>query len=150
MGDRTTVRITLHQGDYEKHKEHIKTCGANSTDPHGDNLITLEAYEVNYAEWSELENYLQEHKVEYDKEWEAGGDYEAGNAYYRMIGNKYKSYDIYDSQKTVLEVLLDMKERIEKDPKKALNYIEKELKKLHPFDARNLDQPNSSRFIKEA
>jgi hypothetical protein len=115
----------------------------------GDGLVNLTGEDINYAEWEILESFLRDRKIEFDKDWASGGDYEAGNSYARLIKGKYKEYEIYSTQVSILETLLDIKEKLEDDPVKALKDIKKQIKSLHPFDADPLYKPNSKKFIIE-
>lgn len=155
MGDRTSVVIRIRRNDFIAHEKFFRSdeVGASYVEEE-DNTVSLHGDEINYACWDELEKFLNTNEMEYDKCWGSGGDYESGNAYARKIPDKkgklkWKFSEIYDSQKTVLETLLSLRDLYKKDPKKALAYMEKEIKTLHPFDVKSLDEPNSIRFIRE-
>jgi hypothetical protein len=155
MGDRTYVTIKIRRSDFTKHEKLFRSdeVGASHIEEE-ENSITLHGDEINYACWDELEKFLNENEMEYDKRWESGDDYESGNAYARIIKDKkgklkWKYYEIYNTEETVLETLISLRDLYKTDPKKALSYMNKEIKKLYPFDAKSLDESNSVRFIKE-
>ena len=153
MGDRTFVTITIHKdflpsliqlGGGTQDKLHQAVCYEDMQE-YGDE-ISFSDSEVNYAEWSTLEELLQKGKIEYDKRWEQGGDYDAGEANYRCIKGKWVLQEIYKEQKAqidLLELLLKSKD-IEKAAKKTL-------KKLRPFKITDLQDGkcNAEKFIEK-
>lgn len=158
MGDRTTVVIKIRHEDFLKHEDFFASyeVGASHIDKESsENTVALTGDDINYAEWSEIESFLQKKKIEYDKWWGSGGDYESGDSYYRTIvkgkRKSYIGYDIYSSQINQLEMLIDLEARLLVDPKKTLAEIRNRIKNLHPFDAVSLEIPipNSIKFIKE-
>ena len=70
MGDRTNATITVPKNDYErllaKEGEIEATfrdvIGANDIDDDGD-WVSRRGYEINYAEWGEVENLLKENLI---------------------------------------------------------------------------------------
>ena len=83
MGDRTHVSIQIRKIDYEwllraefnDYPEQMRDVLYYEYLEFQDDLVDLEANEINYGEWDELEGLLYAHSIEYDKTWGAGGDY---------------------------------------------------------------------------
>jgi len=151
MGDRTTVTITLRGCDFkaliDKEYEGSKAkfdmeMSASEINERSNGRIEIIGHEINYGEWEELESILTEHNIDYDKSWDAGDEYEAGNAYIR--GDK--KLEIYDGERRVLMCLAYLKSV---PPNKVLQVIEEEYKKIKPFEPAPLDEPNSVKFIKD-
>lgn len=162
MGDRTWVNIHFRESDYKRivneDFEGNEDKFANSvyfeekvTSDYGKHIIMLYASEVNYAEWSELEGILRDKEIEFNKEWGDGGDYSAGEAFYRKVNGKYKSMEIYSSQQSEINVLEELSKVIEEggDLKKVKSFINKRIKQYKPFEPEPLHRPNSVRFINE-
>ena len=152
MGDRTYVTIQIRKSDY---KSILKNHFENSTKKFNEkfsptsteikDIVTLGAEECNYAEWSELENFLSEHRIEFDKWWAAGGNYEEGNAYGRNVEGEFRVIEIEKTEDSVLEFIKVL--RAEKDPKEVLKIIDTVYKKISPFEILELNRPNSAEFI---
>jgi hypothetical protein len=151
MGDRTTVRITVTKNTFKNNEKFFKSTdvGADYIDEDGDHLVTLEGYDINYGDWGTLEKFLKENEIEFDKWWGDGGEYSAGNAYYRFVDGKYTYHEIYENDESTLQELLHLKEEFKKDIKKGLKLLDKKIDKLSPFDIEPLKNENSVRFIKE-
>jgi hypothetical protein len=158
MGDRTTVHYTFRKSDLvsiiggldkEKLKEFEEKMDASSLDVN-ENTIDIEAYDVNYASWKEVEAMIAEHNLEYDCWWAAGGDYGAGTKTGRIINgslNEYETYEMNDSLEHYLEeVLKKVSEGI--SPDEIVKECEARLKELVPFKPKTLEEPNSLQFIK--
>ena len=96
MGDRTYTTISIHKFFADQ----VKATEDLSDDAEGDGKLAAKfdcdeveqedgditkfvCYEANYAMIDSLESYLHENKIEYDKRWESGDDYEAGEEYAR-------------------------------------------------------------------
>ena len=154
MGDRTYVTITVRKTDYErilqKHfngDEHALESKFNPSQVEEfEQTVELGAEECNYGEWEELQNFLGEHNVEYDKRWEDGGEYKGGNAYFRLIKNKLRCIEIYDTESSLLSFLEEAKKA---DPKKLKELIEKKYKDICPFEITDLNRPLSVDYILE-
>lgn len=152
MGDRTYVNIKIKAYDFDKHEDFFRSdeVGADGIDRHG-KIVEMYSYEVNYAEWGELEDFLIEEEIEYDKYWADGGDYESGNQYARKIRKEYCIHEIYGTQESILSVLKELQEAFDKDPKKGKSLLKKKIKEIDaPFEIRDLGEENSLKFIKEA
>lgn len=158
MGDRTTVNYTFRKSDLvsiiggldkEKIKKFEEKMGADSIDVN-ENTIDLEAYEVNYATWTVVEEMIAEHNLEYDGWWAAGGDYGAGTRTGRIINgmlNEYETYEMNDSLEFHLEeIVKKASEGVPSD--EIVKYCEEKLKELIPFKPKSLEEPNSIQFIK--
>ncbi len=154
MGDRTQVWITVHKDVYNKltrvhfksEDEFLQTMYISNVSEDKNHNIALYAEEINHANWDELEGILQLNKYEYDKEWGDGAEYTAGHEYYRMINNKYKSFEIYAVSEEILTLLKNLLKN--KDLKQA---IKKEIKIREPFKPKPL-QPlkcNAELFIED-
>jgi len=157
MGDRTYCSYTIHKDNLAKIKANLgiadnfkvaEHLDASVIEDEGD-TVQFYDYEANYGTIEKLQDYLSEHEIEYDKRWEAGGDYDAGNEYYRIIEGKPKCYEIYDDSYQVvvaLETLL--KEAAQGKDLKTL--VEAKIRKLVPFEEGPLLAPsNSKHFITE-
>lgn len=160
MGDRVRVEIKIRKNDfnflvkkYHKKKgklEFTEEAEINEIEDH-DNHVLLIGDEINYAEWSQLENLLHEDRIEYDKSWDWGGGFGPGQSFYRNIKDKYKNFEISEIEAQELTVLKNIKEMLEtKTVTQVKKHIEKVINKKEPFTPVPLDQPNSIRFIKEA
>src|SRR5208283_2522464 len=103
MGDRTNVTITVPKNDYErllaKEGEIEATfrdvVGANEIDDDGD-WVSRRGYEINYAEWGEVENILKENLIPLDKSWDAGGGFSAGESYVRVVNGEIQELEFHE------------------------------------------------------
>lgn len=154
MGDRTYVTITVRKSDYQrilqKHfngDEHALEAKFNPSQVEEyEATVELGAEECNYGEWDELQEFLGENKIEYDKRWEAGGEYVGGNAYFRLIKGKLKCVEIYDSENALLKFLEEARKT---DPKNLKALIDKKYKDVCPFEITDLNRPLSVDYILE-
>lgn len=87
--------------------------------------------EVNYfreetscGDWEELEEYLKEKNISFNKEWGQGDDFEAGSGFFR--NGKYWEHSITDQ--ACLSLLKDILKV--QDTRK---FVENEVKILEPF-----------------
>lgn len=140
MGDRTNVEFYIRS--LKIPKEFIDESDTHSFER---GVTYLEQDEANYGNWDELEEYLKENEIEFDKYWGSGGDYTAGQAYARKTSKGYKYYEIYDEERRILGVLKELSKI--KDPKKLMTTIKTRIKELHPFTADDIFRPNSLDFI---
>lgn len=154
MGDRTTVVIKIRKNDYRQIITKYFECtqskfdekfSPTSVDLSHITIVELLAEECNYAEWGALEKFLEENKIEFDKFWESGGNYESGSAYGRMVKGKFRVVEIYKTEESVLDFIKTL--RAEKDPKEVLKIIENTYKHITPFEVLELNRPNSAEFI---
>lgn len=149
MGDHTTVTITLRKSDYKTIEDNDVLAQPEYLEEH-DNLISLTGTDINYGDWTEVEDYLQENKIEYDKRWERGGDYDAGNLYYRHVDGEYISFEIYDCNQETDEWAQKLMSLLKEDKIEEIKKeIEKVYKKYNPFKISDLDEPKSVRFLKK-
>ncbi len=117
MGDRTCVTITVRKVDYERllaksgenEANFKKAMGADTIDNDGD-WIVIRGYEINYADWDELQGLLKKNLISYDKTWEAGGDYTAGESYVRLVDGKMQELEFYEYESKLVEFLKDVKD----------------------------------------
>lgn len=156
MGDRTTVRITVTKQNYDnlistkfngKRKDFEEETLPEYTEffKRGNlGLVEMTASEINYADWGNLERLLKENKIEYDKSWDEGGNYEAGESFHRLIDNEMVEFEIYKSRSDeidLLKSLLEYKGDLRTHITERLDQIDP---KIEP-----LSEPNCVRFIKE-
>jgi len=117
MGDRTNVTITVRKKDYERllveKSENDATfreaVGADEIDYGGD-WVNLRGYEINYADWDALQDLLKEHLIPYDKSWDAGGGYSAGESYVRLVDGEMKELEFYEYESKLVEFLKEVKD----------------------------------------
>jgi hypothetical protein len=117
MGDRTRVTITVRKTDYERMQAQRgdndatfrDAIGADTTDDDGD-YIVIRGYEINYADWSDLQDILKENGIPYDKTWDAGGDYSAGESYIRVVDGEMKELEFYEYESNLIEFLKAVKD----------------------------------------
>jgi hypothetical protein len=138
MGDRTTVNITIRTKDFHRllkryfnnSREAFLTAfspdGLDEGEPHTE----MVDYEANYGEWESLETFLVRHKIEFDKHWDAGGNYSAGSAYGRRINRMFKVVQIYETEERLLEFL--EKVRAIKSREKVMAAIESAYREITP------------------
>jgi hypothetical protein len=90
MGDRTSVTLTVRKADQKPVELLIENSGGfddrfEGEQLSGPNLIEYTFYEVNYG-LLDFENELCKQNIPYNKSWDAGDDYPAGNEYHRIDG----------------------------------------------------------------
>jgi len=157
MGDRTYCEIKIHKHYYDQLENSIgeddpqlSSC-YEDMDEDGDDVKMYDC-EANYGCMEALESLLHDRKIEYDKRWEAGGDYGPGEEYARIVGGEYRIHELSDEG---LSVLTEHKESLEiittggtlEDIKK---HLEAKVKLLEPFEVTPLKSPQSIDFIKNA
>jgi len=111
MGDRTYCTTTINKhyynqleqefGGEQKLEEKTQVCEIRKED----DLVEFHDDQANYGQMEELENILQERKIEYNRRWEAGSEYGAGEEYARKVNGEYKIHDLYDDGASVLTEL---------------------------------------------
>jgi len=154
MGDRTFCEIRINKHYYEQLKNSITEDDPkleetyDEIDEEDGDTVRLYDYEANYGCMEQLESLLHDRKIEYDKRWEAGGDYPAGEEYARKVNGEYKIKDISDGGMAILEEL--KLALAETDPIKREALINKRIKELEPFEVTPLTMPQSIDFIKNA
>ena len=142
MGDRTNVTITVPKNDYErllaKEGEIEATfrdvIGANEIDDDGD-WVSRRGYEINYAEWGEVENILKENLIPYDKSWDAGGGFSAGESYVRVVNGEMQELEFHEDEMKLVEFLKDVKDLPADEIKER---IQKEYKRQFPWEIEKL------------
>lgn len=115
MGDRTSVTITL--SDFERllaknggtEADFRDTVGADTIDDDG-NYIVIRGYEINYAEWGEVEDILKENLIPFDKSWDAGGGFSAGESYVRLINGEMQELEFHEYESNLIEFLKAVKD----------------------------------------
>jgi len=140
MGDRTTVEFYVRSTKIPKEfMDDTDECNIEG------NITYLSQDEANYGSWEELEEYLKDNEIEFDKYWGAGSEYSAGKGYARKTPKGFKYFEIYETEKDSLNSLITLSKI--KDPKKLMATIKKRIKELQPFIPRNINTPNSLDFI---
>ena len=142
MGDRTTVSITVRRKDYEcllaKEGECEATfrhaIGADSIDDDGD-WISIRCHEVNYADWDDLQDILKENLIPYDKTWDAGDSYSAGESYVRFVNGEMRELEFQEDEIKLVEFLKDVKD-LPADAIKAK--VQEEYKRQFPWEIEKL------------
>ena len=162
MGDRTWVNIHIRKSDYDRIvREEFKgnedkferdiSFEEKETSHYGEHIVQFYASEINYAEWGEFEKILKDKEIEFNKDWGDGGEYSAGEAFFRNVKGKYKGIEIYESQQAEINVLEEIQKVIEEggDLKKVKSFINKKIKYYMPFTPEPLHKPNSIRYMEE-
>ncbi len=153
MGDRAYTSITINKYYYDQLKHEFggekkleeEVC-VERIELEDDSAEFVDG-DANYGMMERLENILQERKIEYNKRWENGGDYGAGEEYARNVNGEYKTHNIYDVGGEVLTALKELKEL--KDPELRDLLLTSKIKDLEPFEVTPLLQPQSIDFIKK-
>ena len=155
MGDRTHTEVTVHKsvykqllGKYGGNKEKLRNeldIDEILIDEDCDN-VNLICYEANYGEMEELEKLLWDSKFDYDKEWQNGGEYGAGELFCRNVNGEMKKFEVYTNQQLLLNTLLELKELPQEE---LMKVMETKIKELQPFKPEPLKAPNSLDFIME-
>lgn len=88
MSDKTNVSLTVFRSHFEQHKSLFNSAGAFEVSHVDDvlGLICLQFYGVNYGDF-EIEGGLQDMRIPYDKDWDAGDEYPAGCEYFRVLSD---------------------------------------------------------------
>lgn len=142
MGDRTSVTITVRKNDFErllaKEGESETTfrddIGADTIDEDGD-WIVIRGYEINYADWDDLQDILKENLISYDKTWDGGGSYSAGESYVRFVDGEMKELEFQEDEMRLVEFLKDVKD-LPADQIKAK--VHEEYKRQFPWEIEKL------------
>jgi len=154
MGDRTYCEIRVNKYYYEQLKNSLTEDDPKLEETYEDmdeedgDTIRMYDCEANYGQMEQLESLLHDRKIEYDKRWEAGGDYPSGEEYARKVNGEYSIQEISDGGIAVLEELKLV--LTETDPVKREALINKRIKELEPFEVTPLTMPQSIDFIKNA
>ena len=157
MGDRTHTTISIHKFFADKMRgtenlgdgELAAKFDCDELEQEDGDITIFVCYEANYATLETLETYLHENKIDYDKSWESGGDYEAGEEYARKVNGEYMVHSLTAKQHDVLGTLKTLIE-LKEDPAKLMECLENTLLELEPFEQTQLNQPQSIDFIKNA
>lgn len=142
MGDRTSVTITVRRKDYERllakegesEDAFRDAIGADSIDDDG-GWIVFQGYEINYADWDDLQDILKENVIPYDKTWEAGGGYSAGESFVRLVDGEMKELEFQEDEMRLVEFLKNVKD-LPADEIKAR--VQEEYKRLFPWEIEKL------------
>jgi hypothetical protein len=125
-------RLLAEEGESEETFK--KAIGADTIDRDGDSIV-IRGDEINYADWDELQDILKEKLIPYDKTWEAGGGYTAGESYVRLFDGKMQELEFYDYESKLVEFLKDVKDLpADKIKEKVLE----EYKKQFPWEIEKL------------
>ncbi|MGO9019640.1 MAG: hypothetical protein ACLQVJ_14960 [Syntrophobacteraceae bacterium] len=139
MGDRTHVSIQIRKIDYEwllraefnDDPEQMRDVLYYEYLEFQDDVVDLEADQINYGEWDELEGLLYAHSIEYDKTWGAGGDYAGGASYHRLVNGKMQEVQIYEGSE---DFVLFLKEIKDLDPAEIKRRVQEMYKKVIPCE----------------
>ena len=142
MGDRTRVTITIQKEDYERllvEKGYSEAgfrdvIAADEIEDEGD-LIVFHGYEVNYADWDELQDIFKENLIPYDKTWDAGGSYSTGESYVRLVDGAMQELEFYEDESKLVEFLKAVKD-LSADEIKAK--VQEEYKRQFPWEIEKL------------
>ena len=142
MGDRTRVTITIRKKDYERllAEKGYSEAGfrdvvvADEIEDEGD-LIVLHGYEVNYADWDELQDILKEDLIPYDKTWDAGGSYSAGESHVRLVDGAMQELEFYEDESKLVGFLKEVKDLSSNEIKAR---VQEEYKRQFPWEIEKL------------
>ena len=88
MSDNTNVSLVVLKDHFEQNKSLFESVGtfnvSNIDDALG--LIYLQFYDINYGNL-EIEDELQDLRIPYDKDWDAGDEYPAGCECFRVLSD---------------------------------------------------------------
>ena len=152
MGDRTYCEIRINKHYYNllaiAHRKDLEDMYDELEDD-GDEVVMKES-EANYGNMDELENLLKENKIEYNKRWEDGDEFKAGEEFARIVNGKYCIHDISDQGQGILQEYKELEELIMKgaDLELVKKHIENRIILLEPFKITPLRVPQSIDFIK--
>lgn len=122
-------------GDIESFKNHIGLDEDYAEDIETDKKLHLYTFasEAKWSNWDELEGFLSEHKIGYNKTWGESVDFAAGESFHRYDtkNNTMSSFEIDDTQEPFIKFL---KENINKTPKEIKKSLEDQLSKFFPFE----------------
>jgi len=152
MGDRTYCRTQIHKHYFQQHKKELQDIANKNyfeIDDSDSDIVFFSDDQANYGDMPELVKFLSEKRIEYDKRWEDGSDYGAGEEFARNVQGEYKVFDISDVGVEILQVHLNVKEIIDKGGslEDVREYVEKEINHIEPFEITTLTLPNSIDFI---
>jgi hypothetical protein len=142
MGDRTVVTITVRKTDYERllaekgenDASFREAVGADEIDYGGD-WVSLRGYEINYADWDDLQDILKENFIPYDKSWDAGGGYSAGESYVRLVNEEMQELEFHEDEMKLVEFLKDVKDLPADEIKER---VQEEYKRQFPWEIEKL------------
>ncbi|GEM_PF-2629090 len=142
MGDSTNVTITIRKIDYERllavegegEANFREVIGADEIDDDGD-WVSLRGYEINYAEWGEVEDILKENLIPYDKSWDAGGGFSAGESYVRVVDGEMQELEFYEDESKLVEFLKEVKDLPAEEIK---GRCQEEYQRLFPWEIEKL------------
>lgn len=88
MSDNTSVSLVVLKDHFEQHKSLFNSADTFEVSHVDDvlSLIYLQFNDVNYGNL-EIENELQDLRIPYDKDWDAGDEYPAGCEYFRVLSD---------------------------------------------------------------
>ena len=149
MGDRVYADITIHRLDYDQHQEELDKLEYEVELQEQEQHVIFRDYEANYANMDGLEEFLADNKIEHNKSWENGGDFEAGYEHGRRVKGELLIAEITKSDYETLEELKQVLQL--NDPEKIKDALEKKVKQLEPFEVTLLKPniPKSVDYIKK-
>ena len=122
-----------------------KAIGADSIEDDG-YCIVIRGYEINYAEWGEVEDILNENLIPYDKTWDAGGGFSAGESYVRLINGEMQELEFHEEETRLVQFLRDVKDVAAEEIK---GRCQEEYQRLFPGKSRSCE-PGYGRFHRRA
>jgi len=111
-----------------------KAIGADSIDDDGD-WIVIRGHEINYTDWDELQDLPKENLIPYDKTWDAGGGYSAGESYVRLINGEMQELEFQEAEMKLIEFLKDVKDLPADEIKER---VQTEYKRQFPWEIEKL------------
>ena len=142
MGDRTNVTITVRKSDYkrllakagESEAPFRDAIGADTIDDDGD-WIVIRGYQINYANWDDLQDVLKENLIPYDKTWDAGDNYTAGESYVRVVNGEMQELEFHEEEMKLVEFLKEVKDLPADEIRER---VQKEYKRQFPWEIEKL------------
>lgn len=152
MGDRTYCSIRINKHYYNQlanaHRKDLEDMYDELEDD-GDEVVMSEQ-EANYGNMEPLENLLKANNIEYNKRWEDGDEYKAGEEFARIVNGKYCIHEISDQGDAILQEYKELQELILKGAslESIKKHVENKVTVLEPFEITPLRVPQSIDFIK--
>jgi hypothetical protein len=141
MGDRTNVTITVRRKDYdrllavdESEATFRDAIGADTIDDDGD-WIVIRGYQINWGDWDDLQDLLKENQIPYDKSWDAGGGYSAGESYVRVVNGEMQELEFQEDEMKLVEFLKEVKDLPAEEIKAK---VQEEYKRQFPWEIEKL------------
>ena len=153
MGDRTYTAVTVHEHVYNQllstyngdEDAMIKGLDIDEINHDSDTMVELICYEANYGEMKTLEDVLRKANFEYDKHWQAGGNYGEGTMYVRNVNGSLVSTEIYQEHQYLIDFLKTLKDLT---PDEVVKAMKDKIIEHEPFEITELKAHNALDFIK--